>query len=804
MQIKNRIIYIFILFITCCFVNINLYADEFDITAKEISIDKINEVLIGKGSVFVKDSDGTTIEADEVIYQKSNEFLKAIGSVIIKDPDNNILTTDEATYDKLNEIINTFEKSKINLTKGYKLSSDSINYSVKNKIMSSDKDSILTDIDGNIVELNMFQYQINKNLLSSIGNIKITDKEKNKYFLKEIHVDTKKNEMVGSNVNILLDTKGLNFDNENEPRFASNSIFLSENKSSMSKGIFTACKSRGKDKCPPWSLQAKEISHDKTKKTIYYDHAVLKLYNVPIFYFPKFFHPDPKVKRQSGFLMPSLSNSSRVGTGISTPYYWAINHDKDLTFTTKTFLNENPLFLNEYRQAFSKGFLTLDASHTKGHKTLSSKKTDGSRSHLFGELDLNLNDTSKLEMKVQRASNDTFFRTHDINTSLVDSSNTNMTNMIKYSFKKDNTFLDISSTVYEDLRKTSDRYEFILPNILYGKTFLTEEFGIVNFESNALYKNYEANKYQALLTNEIIWNPNDKISKNGFVNTLEGRVKNTNYESKNATDLKSNGIINELRSVLTYKSSLPLKKDGINFSKIFSPTFMFRYAPGHMRDLSKEDVFLNYTNAFSTNKTSMIEDGLSAVLGFNYKINDKNNSDREKVSISMAQVFNRKDMSKMPSRSSLDQKTSDLVGEIDYNFAEIGSIGYKFSLDHDFNSTNYNQISTNLNLGKVNFNVNYLEQRKHIGTEHYIQPKVTLNMNDNNTFSYASKKNFKTDSTELYDISYQYKIDCLTAGVVFRREFYQDSVSNQKESLLFKITFVPFGGEVKSKSKISK
>ena len=54
----------------------------------------------------------------------------------------------------------------------------------------------------------------------------------------------------------------------------------------MSKGIFTACKSRGKDKCPPWSLQAKEISHDKAKKTIYYEHALLKLYNVPIFYFP--------------------------------------------------------------------------------------------------------------------------------------------------------------------------------------------------------------------------------------------------------------------------------------------------------------------------------------------------------------------------------------------------------------------------------------------------------------------------------------------------------------------------------------
>ena len=60
--------------------------------------------------------------------------------------------------------------------------------------------------------------------------------------------------------------------------------------------------------------------------------------------------------------------------------------------------------------------------------------------------------------------------------------------------------------------------------------------------------------------------------------------------------------------------------------------------------------------------------------------------------------------------------------------------------------------------------------------------------------SFETKKNFKTDSTELYDISYQYKIDCLTAGVVFRREFYNDSDLEEKDTLMFKITFVPLGG----------
>ena len=99
-------------------------------------------------------------------------------------------------------------------------------------------------------------------------------------------------------------------------------------------------------------------------------------------------------------------------------------------------------------------------------------------------------------------------------------------------------------------------------------------------------------------------------------------IRNTNYETRKTKEYKDEGQINELNSVITYKSSLPLKKDSINHLNFFSPNFMLRYAPGHMRNLSEKDVFLNYTNLYSMNKTSEIEDGLSAILGFDFKINE--------------------------------------------------------------------------------------------------------------------------------------------------------------------------------------
>ena len=137
---------------------------------------------------------------------------------------------------------------------------------------------------------------------------------------------------------------------------------------------------------------------------------------------------------------------------------------------------------------------------------------------------------------------------------------------------------------------------------------------------------------------------------------------------------------------------------------------------------------------------------------------------------------------------------SDVVGEINYNFSEIGKIDYKFSLDHNLNDLNYNEISTQLNFGKVEFNLDYLEQQNHIGDEHYASSGISLNFNEHNKLTFSTKKNFKTESTELYDLSYQYAIDCLTAGLVYRREFYQDVDDlKPKNSLMFTITFIPFG-----------
>ena len=105
MLTKNKLLLSFFLFFIFSNLQIHSFADEFNITAKEISIDKANEIVIGKGDVIVEDSEGKIITAEKVIYEKKKEYLLAEGLVKILDNDGNILKSDKASYDKINDLI---------------------------------------------------------------------------------------------------------------------------------------------------------------------------------------------------------------------------------------------------------------------------------------------------------------------------------------------------------------------------------------------------------------------------------------------------------------------------------------------------------------------------------------------------------------------------------------------------------------------------------------------------------------------------------------------------------------------------
>src|SRR5262245_21016558 len=126
------------------------------------------------------------------------------------------------------------------------------------------------------------------------------------------------------------------------------------NVTEFQKGNFTPC--RNDPGMPPlWCIGASRIIHDQTAATITYQDAQFQLFGVPIFYLPYFQHPDPSVKHQSGFLMPSYNTSSTLGFSVEIPYYFALAPNYDFTFRPTYFTDRGVLWAGEWRHRLANG-----------------------------------------------------------------------------------------------------------------------------------------------------------------------------------------------------------------------------------------------------------------------------------------------------------------------------------------------------------------------------------------------------------------------------------------------------------------
>ena len=80
-----------------------------------------------------------------------------------------------------------------------------------------------------------------------------------------------------------------------------------------------------------------------------------------------------------------------------------------------------------------------------------------------------------------------------------------------------------------------------------------------------------------------------------------------------------------------------------------------------------------------------------------------------------------------------------------------------------------------------------------MGNNEYLKTSLNYSTGKNQLISVENKRNLIRDASEYYNLSYEYHNDCLRAALVFRREFYNDSELEPENSLMFKITLVPFG-----------
>ena len=433
-------------------------------------------------------------------------------------------------------------------------------------LISSDKDTIIiTDQENNKIYLENFEYITRENIFKSLGLVKIEDLNGNTYEFSQIYIDlTQKERDLGTDIKARMNDQDFKINNKNKPRVFANTLTIDKENSKFSKSVFTLCNYRKNDKCPPWTIQATEMMHDRKKKTIYYENAVVKVYDIPIFYTPKLSHPDPSVDRRSGFLPASISDTKNLGFGVAVLYFYAVDLDKNFTLTSKIYAKENPLFLGEYHQEFKDSNFLADFGYTEGYKNTSLTKRPGEKSHFFSKFTKNFksnNDAeNSLSLSIQDVSNDKYLKLYKIQSNLVDYNQDNLESSFNFTHENNDLFVGLNATVYETLKEDyNDKYEYILPEVTVDKNLLSNKFGNLDLQSNLKFHNYDTNKLENFLVNDFNWSSNDMFLATGVKTKVLGNLRNINYEAKNI-DIYKKDTTSELYGALGLQSELDFIK----------------------------------------------------------------------------------------------------------------------------------------------------------------------------------------------------------------------------------------------------
>ena len=778
---KNKIL--FLIFATCVlFINLSL-SEEINFESNKIDILNKGELIKAKGNVKAIISGGLSISGDSSEYDKKKLILSITGNVSVDDKEKNIfLKTDQIIYNVENETIITKGKTISKIDNNYEIIGSELFHDRLGMIFSSKENTIIKDNLGNIFETEEFKFEVNKEIINA-KILLLNDEFGNKYNFSNAVVNLKKNEVLAKDVDV--DFKNSLFGNKNnEPRLKGNAVISNKDETNIYKAVFTTCKKIKGEKCPSWSISAEEVKHDRRKKIIKYKNAWLKIFDKPILYFPSFFHPDPSVERQSGFLSPILLNSSYSGQSIQIPYYKVLSDSKDLTVSPRIFFNDSLLLQTEYRQANRNSDAIIDVSFNKDD--------DKSRSHIFANL---AGKTSKnnYEINLQKVYSDKYLKLHEIKSSLLEDKTT-LNSFLKLQNNSENYHLDASVEVFEDLSKrNNDRFEYIYPNYNFSKNL--ENFnvynGTLNFASSGFQKNYDTNVYEARVINDLKYSSNSFI-KNGFLNRFEFLIKNVNTNSENSTNYNDQ-VENKLLSTIMFESRFPLFKNNNNINKSFTPIISAKYSPTETKNLKNLDRRIDYSNVFSLNRlgeSDTLEGGESLTFGIEYS--EVSPINEELISISLASIIRNSKNDDLPIKSTLGQKSSDIFGEISFKPTKYLNFEYDFSIDNNLDKSNYNLLKAGLNINNFITTFEFLEEDNFIGNKSYITNTTKYNIDNNNSISFNGTRDLDKGISEYYNLIYEYQNDCLSAAVEYNKTFYSDGDLKPQNNIFFMIKILPF------------
>ncbi len=783
MRIKNFILVLIISII----ISKNSFSENIEIQSSNMKISEEGNIITAFEASTIIKNENIKIDSNKTKYNKSDEIIIFTDKVFFHDINKDIkIFGDKITYNKNKDLIFSNGPTKINIENSYAIESSDIFYDRKSKLIYSDKETFINDRENNFYDLKeKFNFDIVKEIIKSKSSV-IIDKNNNQYIFEDLIINLKNNEIAGNEIKINF--RDDYFNNEkNDPTLRGRSGHSDEDELKIYKAVFSTCNIKEK-KCRGWELNSEEFNHDKKKKIFEYKNSWFKMFDYKLFYLPYFNHPDPTVKRKSGFLTPSYSSSASLGTSINFPYFKIIDVDKDITFSPRYYADKSFLLQNEYRQAFQNSDVISDFSFLVGDA--------GTKGHFFYNQEGDLSDNTKYKLNLQSVKGDNYLKTYKfVNTSPIIKND----NLLLSNFDMNWDFVDsklsTSFKIYEDLsRNKSDRYQYIFPKFNFEKNVLLAETydGSLTFFSDGYNKNYNSNIFESVLINDFLYESKNKINASGLSTNFSLLLKNTNSYANNSTVLPENTKY-DLFETVKIDFTYPLQKKMESYTHYIKPKASFRYSPNGNTNISTKDLTLNYDNAFSLNRistNSQVEGGEALTLGVEFQRD--NNLLGERFKLRFGNILKLKEDKKLPSKSKLNKTRSDIFGDMSFKINELLKLGYAFSYDRDLDYSNLDSLIVEMGVNNFVTKFNYYTENHDFGDSENLSNVTTINLNSENSLKFKSTRNLRDNFTEYYNLNYEYLTDCLSINLNYNKSYYRAGSLEPDETLNFLIKIIPF------------
>lgn len=296
---------------------------------------------------------------------------------------------------------------------------DNVSYNAKTGEVTWEGDVHIWQND-HVLRADKVTYNRTTNIATANGNVSMVEPDGEILFTQHVQLGDNMREGVMDQVYALLADNG---------KLAANGARRTGGKvHDFSRSVYTACPicEKNPKKAPFWQLRSYQAIRDMENQRIDFSDTFIDFFGIPVFYMPFFSIVDPSVKRQSGFLIPSINfNSKYIGAYTTIPYYWAMNQWSDLTLSPLFATKSGPQLSAIYRARFNQGMLRVEggvADNTVDKGSWQNAVGDtlrsnghGTQGYLFLKTEWSLNKNWRYGANINVATSADYMRDYRIN-----------------------------------------------------------------------------------------------------------------------------------------------------------------------------------------------------------------------------------------------------------------------------------------------------------------------------------------------------------------------------------------------------